>query len=52
MLIRLVYHDETCKQLTPMEEGEEVEHRRGGVWQSPRRVFLCPTSLGEEMQSS
>ncbi|XP_056878956.1 voltage-dependent L-type calcium channel subunit alpha-1C isoform X24 [Takifugu flavidus] len=41
----LVYHDETCKQLTPMEEGEEVEHRRGGVWQSPRRVFLCPTSL-------
>lgn len=41
----LVYHDETCKQLTPMEEGEEVEDRRGG-WQSPRRVFLCPTSLG------
>lgn len=52
MLIRLVYHDETCKQLTPMEEGEEVEHRRGGVWQSPRRVFLCPTSLGEGTQSS
>lgn len=46
MLVRLVYHDDTCKQLTPMEE-EEVEHRRGGVWQSPRRVFLCPTSLGE-----
>ncbi|XP_029317625.1 voltage-dependent L-type calcium channel subunit alpha-1C [Cottoperca gobio] len=43
----LVYHDETCKQLTPMEEGEEVEDRRGGgEWQSPRRVFLCPTSLG------
>uniref|UniRef100_A0A665WSA1 Voltage-dependent L-type calcium channel subunit alpha n=1 Tax=Echeneis naucrates TaxID=173247 RepID=A0A665WSA1_ECHNA len=43
---RLVYHDETCKQLTPMEEGEEIEDRRGGGWQSPRRVFLCPTSLG------
>ncbi|XP_029350731.1 voltage-dependent L-type calcium channel subunit alpha-1C isoform X2 [Echeneis naucrates] len=42
----LVYHDETCKQLTPMEEGEEIEDRRGGGWQSPRRVFLCPTSLG------
>ncbi|XP_028426006.1 voltage-dependent L-type calcium channel subunit alpha-1C isoform X6 [Perca flavescens] len=43
----LVYHDETFKQLTPMEEGEEVEDRRGGGgWQSPRRVFLCPTSLG------
>ncbi|XP_032360648.1 voltage-dependent L-type calcium channel subunit alpha-1C isoform X8 [Etheostoma spectabile] len=43
----LVYHDETCKQLTPMEEGDEVEDRRGGGgWQSPRRVFLCPTSLG------
>uniref|UniRef100_A0A673A163 Voltage-dependent L-type calcium channel subunit alpha n=1 Tax=Sphaeramia orbicularis TaxID=375764 RepID=A0A673A163_9TELE len=43
----LVYHDETCKQLTPMEEAEEVEDRRGGGgWQSPRRVFLCPTSLG------
>ncbi|XP_071358891.1 voltage-dependent L-type calcium channel subunit alpha-1C isoform X4 [Trachinotus anak] len=42
----LVYHDDTCKQLTPMEEGEEVEDRRGGGWQSPRRVFLCPTSLG------
>lgn len=48
VVIRLVYHDETCKQLTPMEEGEEVEERRGGGgWQSPRRVFLCPTSLGE-----
>lgn len=43
---RLVYQDDTCKQLTPMEEGEEVEDRRGGGWQSPRRVFLCPTSLG------
>ncbi|XP_034719594.1 voltage-dependent L-type calcium channel subunit alpha-1C isoform X2 [Etheostoma cragini] len=43
----LVYHDETCKQLTPMEEGDEVEDRRGGGgWQSPRRVFLCPSSLG------
>ncbi|XP_042366947.1 LOW QUALITY PROTEIN: voltage-dependent L-type calcium channel subunit alpha-1C-like [Plectropomus leopardus] len=43
----LVYHDETCKQLTPMEEGEEVDDRRGGGgWQSPRRVFLCPTTLG------
>ncbi|XP_045927640.1 voltage-dependent L-type calcium channel subunit alpha-1C isoform X3 [Micropterus dolomieu] len=43
----LVYHDDTCKQLTPMEEGEQVEDRRGGGgWQSPRRVFLCPTSLG------
>ncbi|XP_034056717.1 voltage-dependent L-type calcium channel subunit alpha-1C isoform X5 [Gymnodraco acuticeps] len=44
----LVYQDETCKQLTPMEEGEEGEDRRGGGggWQSPRRVFLCPTSLG------
>uniref|UniRef100_A0A8C2ZCH9 Voltage-dependent L-type calcium channel subunit alpha n=1 Tax=Cyclopterus lumpus TaxID=8103 RepID=A0A8C2ZCH9_CYCLU len=44
----LVYHDETCKQLNPMEEGEEVEDRRGGGeggWQSPRRVFLCPTTL-------
>ncbi|XP_075886257.1 voltage-dependent L-type calcium channel subunit alpha-1C [Nelusetta ayraudi] len=43
----LVYHDETCKQLTPMEQGEEVEDRRGGGggWQSPRRVFLCPSSL-------
>lgn len=48
LLPRLVYHDDTCKQLTPMEEGEEVEDRRGGGgWQSPRRVFLCPTSLGE-----
>uniref|UniRef100_A0A8D3C4H6 Voltage-dependent L-type calcium channel subunit alpha n=1 Tax=Scophthalmus maximus TaxID=52904 RepID=A0A8D3C4H6_SCOMX len=44
---KLVYHDEACKQLTPMEEGEDVEDRRGGGgWQSPRRVFLCPTSLG------
>ncbi|XP_015247107.1 PREDICTED: voltage-dependent L-type calcium channel subunit alpha-1C-like isoform X3 [Cyprinodon variegatus] len=43
----LVYHDETCKQLTPMEEAEEVEGQRGGGgWQSPRRVFLCPTTLG------
>ncbi|XP_074482134.1 voltage-dependent L-type calcium channel subunit alpha-1C isoform X9 [Sebastes fasciatus] len=46
----LVYHDEACKQLTPMEEGEDVEDRRGGGggggWQSPRRVFLCPTTLG------
>ncbi|XP_071057932.1 voltage-dependent L-type calcium channel subunit alpha-1C isoform X1 [Pseudochaenichthys georgianus] len=46
----LVYQDETCKQLTPMEEGEEGEDKRGGGggggWQSPRRVFLCPTSLG------
>ncbi|KAM4523369.1 voltage-dependent L-type calcium channel subunit alpha-1C isoform 12-T12 [Fundulus diaphanus] len=44
----LVYHDETCKQLTPMEEAEEVEEQRGGGggWQSPRRVFLCPTTLG------
>nr|XP_040031276.1 voltage-dependent L-type calcium channel subunit alpha-1C isoform X15 [Gasterosteus aculeatus aculeatus] len=42
---RLVYHDETCKQLNPMEEGEEVADRRGGGWQSPRRVFLCPTTL-------
>ncbi|XP_067346726.1 voltage-dependent L-type calcium channel subunit alpha-1C isoform X25 [Channa argus] len=40
----LVYQDETCKQLTPMEEGEEVEDRRGGGG-SPRRVFLCPSSL-------
>lgn len=49
VLIRLVYHDETCKQLNPMEEGEEGEGRRGGGeggWQSPRRVFLCPTTLG------
>lgn len=52
VLIRLVYHDETCKQLTPMEEGEAEEERRGGAWQSPRRVFLCPTSLGELEQSS
>ncbi|XP_055081575.1 voltage-dependent L-type calcium channel subunit alpha-1C [Periophthalmus magnuspinnatus] len=43
----LVYQDDTCKQLTPMEEVEEAEQRRpGGGWQSPRRVFLCPTSLG------
>ncbi|XP_013860270.1 voltage-dependent L-type calcium channel subunit alpha-1C isoform X6 [Austrofundulus limnaeus] len=43
----LVYHDETCKQLAPMEEAEEVEEQRGGRgWQSPRRVFLCPTTLG------
>uniref|UniRef100_A0A4W6FAL1 Voltage-dependent L-type calcium channel subunit alpha n=1 Tax=Lates calcarifer TaxID=8187 RepID=A0A4W6FAL1_LATCA len=43
----LVYHDETCKQLAPMEEGEQDDDRRGGGgWQSPRRVFLCPTSLG------
>ncbi|XP_070405065.1 voltage-dependent L-type calcium channel subunit alpha-1C isoform X18 [Nothobranchius furzeri] len=47
----LVCHDETCKQLTPMEEAEEVEERKeggggGGGWQSPRRVFLCPTTLG------
>uniref|UniRef100_A0A096MGR8 Voltage-dependent L-type calcium channel subunit alpha n=1 Tax=Poecilia formosa TaxID=48698 RepID=A0A096MGR8_POEFO len=42
----LVYHDETCKQLTPMEEAEEVEEQKGGGgWQSPRRVFLCPTTL-------
>lgn len=47
VLVRLVYHDETCKQLNPMEEGEEVADRRGGGWQSPRRVFLCPTTLGE-----
>uniref|UniRef100_A0A3Q3W2V9 Voltage-dependent L-type calcium channel subunit alpha n=1 Tax=Mola mola TaxID=94237 RepID=A0A3Q3W2V9_MOLML len=47
LFIRLIYHDETCKQLTPMEEEEEVEESRGGGgWQSPRRVFLCPTSLG------
>uniref|UniRef100_A0A3Q2Y2B8 Voltage-dependent L-type calcium channel subunit alpha-1C n=1 Tax=Hippocampus comes TaxID=109280 RepID=A0A3Q2Y2B8_HIPCM len=45
--IRLVYRDDTCKQLTPMEEGDDMEERRGvGGWQSPRRVFLCPTSLG------
>lgn len=32
-----------------MEEEEEVEESRGGGgWQSPRRVFLCPTSLGEK----
>ncbi|XP_077400386.1 voltage-dependent L-type calcium channel subunit alpha-1C isoform X9 [Vanacampus margaritifer] len=43
----LVYQDDTCKQLTPMEEGDHVEERRGGGgWQSPRRVFLCPSSLG------
>ncbi|XP_072311304.1 voltage-dependent L-type calcium channel subunit alpha-1C [Eucyclogobius newberryi] len=43
----LVYQDDTCKQLTPMEEVEEAEERRaGGGRQSPRRVFLCPTSLG------
>ncbi|XP_019732583.1 voltage-dependent L-type calcium channel subunit alpha-1C isoform X6 [Hippocampus comes] len=43
----LVYRDDTCKQLTPMEEGDDMEERRGvGGWQSPRRVFLCPTSLG------
>ncbi|XP_037837055.1 voltage-dependent L-type calcium channel subunit alpha-1C isoform X2 [Kryptolebias marmoratus] len=43
----LVYHDETCKQLAPMEEAEEVEEQKGGRgWQSPRRVFLCPTTLG------
>ncbi|XP_037098583.1 voltage-dependent L-type calcium channel subunit alpha-1C isoform X6 [Syngnathus acus] len=43
----LIYRDDTCKQLTPMEEGEDMEERRGGGgWQSPRRVFLCPTSLG------
>ncbi|XP_061523692.1 voltage-dependent L-type calcium channel subunit alpha-1C isoform X8 [Phycodurus eques] len=43
----LVYHDDTCKQLTPMEEGDDMEARRGGGgWQSPRRVFFCPTSLG------
>ncbi|KAM3859014.1 voltage-dependent L-type calcium channel subunit alpha-1C-like [Diretmus argenteus] len=41
----LMYHDEKCKQLSPMEEGEDLEDRRGG-WQSPRRVFLCPTALG------
>ncbi|XP_027900261.1 voltage-dependent L-type calcium channel subunit alpha-1C isoform X10 [Xiphophorus couchianus] len=42
----LVYHDETCKQLTPMEEAEEVEEKKGGGgWQSPRRVFFCPTTL-------
>uniref|UniRef100_A0A4W6FBD9 Voltage-dependent L-type calcium channel subunit alpha n=1 Tax=Lates calcarifer TaxID=8187 RepID=A0A4W6FBD9_LATCA len=42
-----LYHDETCKQLAPMEEGEQDDDRRGGGgWQSPRRVFLCPTSLG------
>lgn len=51
---RLVYHDETCKQLTPMEQGEEVEDRRGGGggWQSPRRVFLCPSSLGERKRQA
>uniref|UniRef100_A0A3P8VIU5 Voltage-dependent L-type calcium channel subunit alpha n=1 Tax=Cynoglossus semilaevis TaxID=244447 RepID=A0A3P8VIU5_CYNSE len=44
---RLVYQDETCKQLTPMEDAGDVEDRRGGgSWQSPRRVFFCPTSLG------
>ncbi|KAG7277664.1 hypothetical protein CRUP_025349, partial [Coryphaenoides rupestris] len=50
----LVYHDEKCKQLSPMEESEDVPERRGGggggggggTWQSPRRAFLCPTSLG------
>ncbi|XP_051911468.1 voltage-dependent L-type calcium channel subunit alpha-1C isoform X8 [Hippocampus zosterae] len=43
----LVYRDDTCKQLTPMEEGDDMEERRGvGGWQSPRRVFLCPASLG------
>lgn len=48
--VRLVYHDETCKQLVPMEEAEEVEEqRRGQGWQSPRRVFLCPTTLGEKI---
>ncbi|KAM8884318.1 voltage-dependent L-type calcium channel subunit alpha-1C isoform 4-T4 [Synchiropus picturatus] len=42
----LVYQDEACKQLTCMEEGEQVPERRGGgAWQSPRRVFLCPTGL-------
>ncbi|XP_043964787.1 voltage-dependent L-type calcium channel subunit alpha-1C isoform X10 [Gambusia affinis] len=42
----LVCHDETCKQLTPMEEAEEVgEQKGGGRWQSPQRVFLCPTTL-------
>ncbi|KAK7895355.1 hypothetical protein WMY93_020680 [Mugilogobius chulae] len=43
----LVYQDDTCKQLTPMEEVEETEERKpSGGRQSPRRVFLCPTSLG------
>ncbi|CAL8242547.1 unnamed protein product [Merluccius merluccius] len=46
----LVYQDEKCKQLSPMEEREEVPERRGGgeggAWQSPRRAFLCPTTLG------
>ncbi|XP_077450070.1 voltage-dependent L-type calcium channel subunit alpha-1C isoform X2 [Stigmatopora argus] len=43
----LVYRDDTCKQLTPMEEGEDDEETTGGGdWQSPKRVFLCPTSLG------
>ncbi|CAL8318466.1 unnamed protein product [Lota lota] len=43
----LVYHDDKCKQLSPMEESEEVlERRGGGVCLSPRRAFLCPTTLG------
>ncbi|XP_030622315.1 voltage-dependent L-type calcium channel subunit alpha-1C [Chanos chanos] len=40
----LEYQDEECKQLAPMEEGEEGEEQR--PWQSPRRAFLCPTALG------
>ncbi|XP_046879215.1 LOW QUALITY PROTEIN: voltage-dependent L-type calcium channel subunit alpha-1C [Hypomesus transpacificus] len=40
----LVYHDEESKQLAPMEEEEDREDRRS--WQSTRRAFLCPTTLG------
>ncbi|XP_059895100.1 voltage-dependent L-type calcium channel subunit alpha-1C-like [Gadus macrocephalus] len=49
----LVYQDDKCKQLSSMEGSEEVPERRGGgggggggVCLSPRRAFLCPTTLG------
>ncbi|KAL2102517.1 hypothetical protein ACEWY4_001685 [Coilia grayii] len=40
----LEFEDEESKQLAPMEEDEDGEERR--PWQSPRRAFLCPTTLG------
>ncbi|XP_076141132.1 voltage-dependent L-type calcium channel subunit alpha-1C-like isoform X1 [Alosa pseudoharengus] len=40
----LQFQDEESKQLSPMEEGDDGEERR--PWQSPRRAFLCPTTLG------
>ncbi|XP_063073038.1 voltage-dependent L-type calcium channel subunit alpha-1C isoform X4 [Engraulis encrasicolus] len=36
--------DEESKQLAPMDDDEDAEERR--PWQSPRRAFLCPTTLG------